>query len=381
MSYQSNFDTLDSRSIPYEIRRNPINIYNCKNILYNKIQKTKKTNRYGDQNIINEEFLYNNNELIFPNDCKIIFEKNLRNVQPKNTISKKVYLYKVMSLNNIGHFFIDNLIPIIKMIFIDQQILKNSAKSVNRDNYIIFLRSHEESNKCQTIINKHREYFLPYTQHEVKFLSYYPDKTLFTDVVISTLGIGKSISFTNWYKYENHEMIDESINKNFVQLIKKIYFKFHNIEENKNPNKIVILSRKNAKHRRVRNERELVNALNSRFNNVELIKFEKFNLKDELDLLNNVSLFISPHGAGIISSFFIPSKSLCLMINPRGFSFIYDFPVIYQKYLERLNIDIYQYENDDSRDLDLKHIYRNRDKHFYINIPKIIEIIEKHFDH
>ena len=42
MSYQSNFDTLDSRSIPYEIRRNPINIYNCKNILYNKIQKTKK---------------------------------------------------------------------------------------------------------------------------------------------------------------------------------------------------------------------------------------------------------------------------------------------------------------------------------------------------
>ena len=121
--------------------------------------------------------------------------------------------------------------------------------------------------------------------------------------------------------------------------------------------------------------------MNSQFNNVELIKFEKFNLKDELDLLNNVSLFISPHGAGIISSFFIPSKSLCLMINPRGFSFIYDFPVIYQKYLERLNIDICQYENDDSRDLDLEHIYRNRDKHFYINIPKIIEIIEKHFDH
>ena len=139
MSYQSNFDTLDSRSIPYEIRRNPINIYNCKNILYNKIQKTKKTNRYGDQNIINEEFLYNNNGLIFPNDCKILFEKNSRNVQPKNTISKKVYLYKVMSLNNLGHFFIDNLIPIIKMIFIDQQILKNSATSVNRDNYIIFL--------------------------------------------------------------------------------------------------------------------------------------------------------------------------------------------------------------------------------------------------
>ena len=377
MTYLSNFDTLDSRSIPYEIRRNPINIYNCKNILYNKIQKTKKKNRYGDQNIINEEFLYNNNGLIFPNDCKILFEKNSKNIQPRNTISKKVYLYKSMSLDNIGHFFIDNLIPIIKMIFIDQQILKNSTMNINRDNYIIFLRSHEESNKQQTIINKHREYFLPYTQHEVKFLSYYPDKTLFTDVVISTLGLGKSISFSNWHKYENHEMIDESINKKFVQLIKKIYFKFYNIEENKNPDKIVILSRKNAKHRRVRNESQLVNILNSRFNNVELIKFEKFNLKDELDLLNNVSLFISPHGAGIISSFFIPSKSLCLMINPKGFSFIYDFPVIYQKYLERSDINIYQYENDDIRDIDKKNIYKNRDKHFKINIPKIIEIIEE----
>ena len=88
------------------------------------------------------------------------------------------------------------------MIFIDQQILKNSTMNINRDNYIIFLRSHEESNKQQTIINKHREYFLPYTQHEVKFLSYYPDKTLFTDVVISTLGLGKSISFSNWHKNE-----------------------------------------------------------------------------------------------------------------------------------------------------------------------------------
>jgi len=375
-SYQTIYSILNSESIPYEIRRNPINIYNFENILYKEINMKLKLNRYNNQEIVKEKFLYKNEQCKIPNDCKILFEEDRTQSIINNTITKKVYLYKVMSLDNIGHFFIDNLIPIIKMIFIDQKILQNSISNINRDNYIIFLRAHDESDYNQTIRDKYREYLLPFTKHKIKFLSDYPTGTLFKNIIISTLGIGQAISFSNWHKYENYETIDETINKNFVKLIKKMYLKFYNISENKNPNKIVLLSRDGAKHRRVKNEKELFNNLNMRYNNVELIKFENYNLKDELNLLNNVSLFISSHGAGVISSFFIPCKSRCLIINPNGFSFIYDFPTIYKKYLERLDIHIHQFENDGIHDVDLGNIYRNRDKNFRINIPKINEIIE-----
>ena len=125
------------------------------------------------------------------------------------------------------------------------------------------------------------------------------------------------------------------------------------------------------------NERLLFDNLNQRYKNVELIQFENLDLINELYLLNNVALFISSHGAGIISSFFIPEFSTCIIINPKGFSFIYDFPTIYKTYLQRLNINVIQYENNSEEDIVLKTIYENRDKNFYINIKKIKEIIDE----
>ena len=384
-NYTSSFKTLNSKKIPYEVRRNPINIYNFKNIVYNKIHSYKhKCGRYNNSVKLLEEFLYNNKNSTLPNDCKVIFElkDNNHQINISNIITKKVYLYKVMSLDNIGHFYIDNLIPIIKMIFIDQNILNNQINNIDRDNYIIFLNTHGETPKQQKMKAKHIEYLLPFTKNKIQFLSDYPDKTLFKDIVISTLGIGQPESYMDhnneihtWYKY--NQPIDENINKKFIQTIKQIYFKFYNIYENNNPQNIVILSRANAKHRRILNEPELFNTLKEMQSNVKLIKLENFNLKDELQLLNNVSLFISPHGAGAISAFFIPAKSNCLIIHPKGFSFIHDFPTMYKTYLNRSNINVIQYLNDAQEDKDLRNIFKNRDKNFILNLTKINEIVKK----
>ena len=119
------------------------------------------------------------------------------------------------------------------------------------------------------------------------------------------------------------------------------------------------------------------NTLKEMQSNVKLIKLENFNLKNELELLNNVSLFISPHGAGAISAFFIPTKSNCLIIHPKGFSFIHDFPTMYKTYLNRSNINVIQYLNDAQEDKDLRNIFKNRDKNFILNLTKINEIVKK----
>ena len=384
-NYTSSFKTLNSKRIPYEVRRNPINIYNFKNIVYNKIHSYKhKYGRYNNRVKLLEEFLYNNKNSTLPNDCKVIFElkDNNHQINISNIITKKVYLYKVMSLDNIGHFYIDNLIPIIKMIFIDQNILNNQINNIDRDNYIIFLNTHGETPKQQKMKAKHIEYLLPFTKNKIQFLSDYPDKTLFKDIVISTLGIGQPESYMDhnneihtWYKY--NQPIDENINKKFIQTIKQIYFKFYNIHENNNPQNIVILSRANAKHRRILNEQELFNTLKEIHSNVKLIKLENFNLKDELELLNNVLLFITPHGAGVISAFFISTKSTCLIINPKGYSFTHDFPTIYKTYLNRANINVIQYLNDTPGEKDLRAYAKNRDKNFILNLTKINEIVKK----
>ena len=164
----------------------------------------------------------------------------------------------------------------------------------------------------------------------------------------------------------------------FCNFVKNIYYKFYNITENIYPKKIIILSRRNAKHRIIRNEKEMFNTLNQKYNNVELVEFEKYNLQNELKLLNNTFIFITPHGAGVIYSFFIPKYSYCIIFHPKGIPFTCDFPTIYKIFLERLQINTIQYENTDSRDIDYKNIYVNREKRaFYINIPEITNFVDE----
>ena len=231
------------------------------------------------------------------------------------------------------------------------------------------LKSYNETEKQQSIWKKHLEYLLPFTENKVQFLSNYPNYTLFEDVVMCSLGI-KRVCWTQ--KNDN-----DNCNIKFITSIKKIYYNFYNITENPSPNKIIILSRQNAKHRKILNENKLFDTLNNKYNNVELIQFEKFNLQQELQLLNNTLLFITPHGAGVISAFFIPQNSTCFIFHPKGYTFECDFPTIYKIYIKRLNINIIQYENNDKRDICRNNIHVNRDKHFYVNIEEITRLADK----
>ena len=375
MNLNTTYIKLNGSYIPYEIRRNPINIYYFKNIVLNNSNNlSTKINQRGEPERIKEHFLYENDDLVIPSDCNVMFNKYQKQHVSKY-IGKKTYIYKIMTMNNIGHFIIDNLYPIIKLIFTDQNMLDKPISALNRNINIIFLKSYSESEKQQTVWKKHFDYLLPFTENKIQFLSEISDKTLFENVILCTCGIGKKKGHSNWIPHEN---LNENNSIKFCNLVKKIYHKFYNITENIFPKKIIILSRKNAKHRIIRNETQLYDTLNKKYNNVQLIEFEKYRLVDELKLLNNTLIFITPHGAGVISSFFIPINSYSIIFHPKGFPFSCDFPTIYKKFLDRLDINTIQYENTDSRDIDYKNIYINRDKRaFYVNIPEITNFVDE----
>lgn len=376
MNLNTTYIKLNGSYIPYETRRNPINIYNFKNIVLNNSKNfSTKMNQRGEAERIKEYFLYeNNHNFVIPSDCVIMFNK-YKKEHVSAYIGKKTYVYKIMTMNNIGHFIIDNLYPIIKMIATDQNMLDKPISALNRNINIIFLKTYSESEKQQTVWKKHFDYLLPFTKNKIQFLSDISDKTLFEDVILCTCGIGKKRGHSNWMQHEN---LNENNSIKFCNFVKNIYYKFYNITENIYPKKIIILSRRNAKHRIIRNEKEMFNTLNQKYNNVELVEFEKYNLQNELKLLNNTFIFITPHGAGVISSFFIPKNSYCIIFHPKGFPFTCDFPTIYKIFLERLQINTIQYENTDSRDIDYKNIYVNRDKRaFYINIPEITNFVDE----
>ena len=76
MNILSTYKQLNSNYIAYEIRRNPINIYNFKNIVLNNSPSlSSRINNSGVWEIIKEKFLYNNDNLEIPKDCSMIFEK------------------------------------------------------------------------------------------------------------------------------------------------------------------------------------------------------------------------------------------------------------------------------------------------------------------
>ena len=78
----------------------------------------------------------------------------------------------ISSIKKLNSTIVKIKIPIINKIVKYQTdfIEKNSISNINRDNYIIFLRTHGETDFNQKIRNKHREYLLPFTKHKVKFL-------------------------------------------------------------------------------------------------------------------------------------------------------------------------------------------------------------------
>lgn len=375
MNILSTYKQLNSNYIAYEIRRNPINIYNFKNIvLNNSLSLSSRINNSGVWEIIKENFLYNNDNLEIPKDCSMIFEKYQKQ-QISYTISRKTYIYKIFSVGNIGHFVVDNLYPILKMIFIDQNMIDKPISELNRDVNIFLLNTYSDNITEQCLWKKHLDYLLPFSQHKIQFLSEFPTNILFQDVVICTLGLSRKKHVSEWIKHTN---VNEEHNVKFMMKIRDIYYKFYNINKNSSPKKIVLLSRKNARHRKIVNEGRIIEALENKFQHVEYIQFEKLNLLQELQLLTDTYLFITPHGAGVVSSFFIPENSHCLIFHPKGFGFTPDFPTIYKRFLDRLKINTIQYENTDKKDKKLDNLHANRDKHFvYMNVKDIIQIVDE----
>ncbi len=146
MNLNTTYIKLNGSYIPYETRRNPINIYNFKNIVLNNSKNfSTKMNQRGEAERVKEHFLYENNDnFVIPSDCAIMFNK-YKKEHVSSYIGKKTYVYKIMTMNNIGHFIIDNLYPIIKMIFTDQNMLDKPISSLNRNINIIFLKTYSES--------------------------------------------------------------------------------------------------------------------------------------------------------------------------------------------------------------------------------------------
>tara|TARA_B100001778_G_C18554441_1_gene614593 strand:+ start:335 stop:1462 length:1128 start_codon:yes stop_codon:yes gene_type:complete len=356
-----------NNDIQYEYKRHiPVHIYNFQNVI-NVNNKIK--NIYGFK-----ENLVCTNNLIIPYDVENIFCKSKNNFNYTNIFNKRTYIYRLMKADNMFHFFHDNILPIIKMIFIDQNILDKDISKINCDINIIFIYGHNDPgiNNERTIKEKHLQYLRPLTSNKIMFLSEIPNYTLFENII--TGPIKYVSSYLNTYTD-----VDENKNIKFMKYIKQLYYNYYSIQENKSPNKIIILSRKNANTRKMINEQLLFDTLNNNYKNIELLELSwNSSLYDEMKILNEALIFITPHGAGATSSFFIPTNSTCLIINPNGFPFnkkYVDSPSQFKLLFTRNNINIIQFMNDHENDIDLKDDIKNRDKNYYVNINKINKIV------
>jgi len=272
---------LDSSKIPFEICRNKPNIYKFKDIYYNggffhyytKKDKRKRKN-------IPKSLLDN-----FKIDTKIIYPVE------KCTIIENLYIFWPMSLNNIGHFLYDNVLPIYKMIILDQE-----KYNINNKGSLYFIRRSDENTKEQTLRKKGEELLKIFVK-EIKFLN-----KVKGPIYIKNATFQKSnLRSRPWDKYSK-EMQEKKENKEFLQnFVKRIKDKY-NINEIKDREKIVILSRGLANWRRITNESKIIKGLKEVGYKTELIKFERLTLKEEIEVINKTKILIAPYGAGVMGA-------------------------------------------------------------------------------
>ena len=322
---------LPTEDIPYEIRRNPLQIS-----------------------------LFKNTKIV---DHKLILDqpvdKALKSFVVKSspttptTSYKYVYVYRTMSLDNYGHFIIDNLIPLYKMIVLTQ------GYDFNRDDVLFcFLKAPKETVKQQAISEKQNKLLEAFSSHPIRFIEEMPDIAI-DNLVVPFLGLGTSISFCKWQEYKHHQL-NEQISSLFLQNFRKHLLDHFQIQI-KAPNKRVFLSRKKAKHRKVLNE----DAFTAE-HQILPVTFENKTIQEELQLFSDAAITVTPYGAGIVGSFFQQPQSRCIIIHPNGFDERYDFPQIYTLFLKRLDVNVQIYHSITGKPG--SNIFRNRDSHIRIDL-------------
>ena len=335
---------LDSDNIPWECRRN-ISII------------SKFTNVYWNKN----KFILTKNTFI-PNELKNYFS-HINNFNSDNNILniKKGYFHFALFFSNIGHYFTDDLIPIGKMIFLNND---QNNKNIN----IIFLKNDDEKSEFQLLSKKNKDFLKYFTNNEIKFLKDYNCEIFFDELIIFHKYYVRKLKIWNEPTTPNYKYLKLFINK-FKENCNKIV-----------PYKITFLSRKNAKYRRIINEKELLKELEKKYDNINLVEFENLSIQQQITLMNETKLFIAPHGAGIISSFYMQPNTKCIIIHPYGYPTNCDYPVIYKTYLNALNINCVQWINDINLNKLTKKrqgydLHKYRDCDIKINIDNFLKIL------
>ena len=324
-------NSLNTNFIPYEIRRNPIKIFNINDVYYS-----------------NNKFY----SLHYPIEFDKLFSININNNLTYKTIETPVIIFFQSHLNNFGHFILDNLIPIFKTICIYKQ-------NLYPDNKIILYLYRD----TRIPINKKWEKLL---ECFVSKVEYFDKNLLFKKAIITYQ------SFIGPWKSKINNSINNTIFlSNFIDII----YKKLNIVKNNEPTEINFLSRKKAKWRRVLNEKDII---------YKKISFENLTINEEIEKMNNIKILITPYGAGLVSGFFLNKNSTIIIIYPSHFSYTRDCSTMELYFLQKLGVkticcdhnckiinDIIIYENNITNNETLK--YRDRD--FKINIKNLENIV------
>ena len=331
--------TVPTDQIPYEIRRNPLHIslYKYSAIKNHKLLIHPSHKLHGDM----KPFISYTNDIQESND------------------EKYVYVYRTMSLDNYGHFIIDNLIPLYKMIVLTQ------GYDFQRDNVLFcFLKAPKETAKQQTLTTKQKQLLSIFSSHPISFISEIPDQPV-TNLVIPFLGLGKSIAFMKWKQYKNY---NEQVSIEFLTKFRERVLSFFEITPSNDGFKKIFLSRKGAKHRRVTNEDDVISSLE-----LTSISFKDKTIQEELQIFVDADLVITPYGAGIVGCYFMKPESRCIIMHPKGFGEQYDFPQIYVLFLKRLKVNVSVFHNPHGKDK--RNIFRNRDSHMTIVIDEVRKLL------
>lgn len=346
---------LDSKKIPFEIRRNIPDIYNFQNVYYYDNKFHYYTEKKQDLKHCVSKHLANQ----FKIDTKIIHQIE------KCLIIDTAYIFWPMSLNNIGHTMYDNFLPIYKLMVLDQETF-----DINKNNTIYLVRRLEETENEQKLRNKQKE-LLKVFSNNIEFINKIKQPIFIKNCIMQKTNMKPR----PWKEYDV-KLKKDDINKEFLKCFIKKIKEAYNIENVENPNKIIYLSRSGARWRKVQNEDKLIKRLKESNYDIELVKFEKLSLKEEISLMNNTKIFIAPYGAGVMaSSCFLPTTSTCMIINPIGFTFKHDFPTMLVTFTERLDINLIKWINDIGRSG--KNIYASRDANMKINVNKVLEFMQK----
>ena len=321
---------LNTNFIPYEIRRNPIKIFYMTDIYYSKKTFYKK---------------------YYPDELSNIFSNNINKKLDYKIIDTPVIIFFQSWLQNYGHFILDNLIPIFKIICTYQQDL------YPKNNLILYLYR----DTSEPINDKWKELLECFVSN----VKYFNKDLLFKKAIIS-----HQLFKGPWESTLNDSNNCKIFLNNFIDIIYK-KFKVNRIND---PKEIIYLSRKNAKWRRVLNEDKI---------KYKKISFEKLSFVEELEILNKTKIFITPYGAGIVSGFFLSKNSIIIIIYPKGFSYTRDCSTMELDILNKLgikticcnhNCEIFAttiYENNITNIDNLK----KRDKDIEINIENLEKIV------